>query len=528
MTGSGGPNRWAQVGSLLVALFVGGYFTLRYAGLWSEQDTHVFVQIAERMRLAGRLAFEGSYPHGFGYPVWLLGVAEITGVPLGPLVQKYLPIVSALFLGAIGFAAYRAFTGSARVGALGVLVLLLVPEVVFTVSRGNHEKLTVALTLAAMFALFRSYRELETRRRWPAFLGWVTTYYLVAFVLVAQNAFFGSSFILASTAALGFVALLRLVARSTAARLAPVARRLVVVTAASWGFVALVLFYVYPTAGDTLRIMGTAAERVSALVLSLTPEANPYVVTVTDWVDPVVYHVISSSRWILLFGSLAMWAVWTRRALKGDTGLPLHVLFMTAMYAAFAMQVAFAMVVDLTGLAAGTNLQVRLFTYFAVVAAPVFAMGIDTVLGHGRLASSRGVWRRWVLPVGFAVFGVLSLTKATLDPAVASRWLFYRTPEIAAMRFWDERNQFELLWVGVEPRLRHAYTMHFPLGSTNDNAFSVQARDPSVASALDAELVRANAIAWGIPESGIQLEHRLYDNGEATLHRRVARTPFQN
>ena len=527
MTRPSEPRARALVVPLLAALFVGAYYVLRYAGLWSEQDTQVFVQITERMRLAGRLTFEGSYPHGFGYPVWLLNLSELTGASLGPFVQGFLPLVSTLFLGAVGFAAYRAFTGSARAGGIAVLVLLLVPEVVFTIGRGNHEKLTVALTLTAMFALFRSYQELETHRRWSAFLGWVVAYYLAAFVLVSQNAFFGSSFIFASTAALGFVALLRWFARATADRLKPVARRLAVVTAASWGFVALVMFFVYPPAGETLRVMASAAERVSALVLSLTPDANPYVVTVTDWVDPVVYHLVSSFRWVLLFGSLIMWVSWVRRALRGDMSLPLHVLFLTAMYAAFAIQVALAMVVDLTGLAAGTNLQVRLFTYFAVVAAPVFAMGIDAMIESPRFVASRGLLKRWMLPATFAVFGVLSLLKATLDPGVASRWLFYRPSEIAAMQFWDERSQFELLWVGVEPRLRHAYSMHSQKKRVNSNSFSVQAHDASMASALGSELVRANAIAWGIAESAILIEHRVYDNGAATLHRRIARTPFQ-
>ena len=521
------PGVRALVVPLLAALLVGAYYVLRYAGLWSEQDTQVFVQITERMRLAGSLAFEGSYPYGFGYTVWLLNLSEMTGTSLGPLVQGFLPLISALFLGAVGFAAYRAFTGSARIGGIAVLVLLLVPEVVFTVSRGNHEKLTVALTLASMFALYRSYQELETRRHWSAFLGWVVAYYLLAFVLVSQNAFFGSSFILASTVALGFVALLRWFARVTADRLAPVARRLVVVTAASWGFVALVMFFVYPSAGETLQVMASAAERVSALVLSLTPEANPYVVTVTDWVDPIVYHLFSSFRWVLLIGSLAMWIVWASRALRGDMSLPLHVLFLTAMYAAFALQVAFAMVVDLTGLAAGTNLQVRLFTYFAVVAAPVFAMGIDALIGSSHLASSRHLLTRWTLPAAFAVFGVLSLMKATLDPGIASRWLFYQHAEVAAMQFWDERSQFELLWVGVEPRLRHAYSLHSQQERVNNNSFSVQTHDASVASALGSELVRANSIAWGMPESAILIENMVYDNGAATLHRRIARTPFQ-
>lgn len=528
MSGRGEARLRALLGPLLATLFVGAYYVLRYGGLWSEQDTHVFVQTTESMRLAGRLTYSGSYPHGFGYPIWLLSLSEVTGAELGPFVQAYLPLISALVLGAIGFGAYRAFTDSPRIGGLAMLVLLLVPEVVFTVSRGNHEKLTVALTLAAMFVLYRSFLELETRRRWTAFFGWVAAYYLVAFVLVSLNVFFGSSFILASTVALGFVAVLRWLARATAVRLATVARRLVVVTAASWGFVALVLFYVYPPAGNTLRLMATAAERVSALALSLTPESNPYVVTATDWVNPVVYNLISSFRWILLVGSLATWVVWVRRTLQGDKSLPLHVLFLTAMYAAFALQVAFAMVVDLTGLAAGTNLQVRLFTYFAVIAAPVFAMGVDAVTRSHHFTASPGLWRRWLLPAGFAVFGVLSLAKATLDPAVASRWLFFRAPEITAMRFWDERSQFDQLWVGVDPRLRHAYSMYFPHGSASANTFSVQARDTSVASALGSELVGANAIAWGIPESVLLIEHRVYDNGEATLHRRIARTPFRD
>lgn len=527
------PARVSQPGSFLLFLVVlgacvaGSYFVLRYAGLWSEHDTQAFGAMTQGLQVHERLQYRGNYANGFLYPLWLSQMSTFTGESVADLTQLHLPLVAGLLLGILGYAMSRRLLGSSRSAALATALLLLVPELLFTMFRGNHEKLTVSLTLIAVLALLSSFIELFTGRRWTVFSAWVGTYYLAAFALVSVHAFFGSSFILASTLSLVFAFAASLLFRPMAPQLLPVSRRLLIVSATSWAFTALVMLFLYEPAGNTFRLLETGVDRVASLALSLTPESDPYRVTATDWRSPQTYRVISAFQWVLLAASMVTWLTLVRRLWNTAARMPLNLLYLTALYAAFALQVGLAVVVDLSGHHAGTNLQVRLYTYYALLAAPMVAYGVSTA--SSLLKQRAGGWLfTGGVSAAYAVFALLSLSKATLDPSVANRWLFYRPSETQAMRFWDERARMQQLWVGFEPRLRHAYRLLHPEDTVNENAFLVQTASSSLVYALDSDLIRQNTIAWRSPVSHLLVENRAYDNGETRVMHRVPRTPFQN
>jgi hypothetical protein len=512
--------------TILAGLAFGSYFVLRYLGLWTEQDTQVFVRVVTRMLEAGRLAYSGNYIHGFAYPVWAVTLSSLTGIAVADLSQLYLPLVGNLFLSVFGFTTFCRLLASIRLGMLATALLFLVPELVFTVSRGNHEKLTVSLTLLALLALLNSFREIYTQQRWRVFAGWVAVYYLTAYTLVSINALFGSSFIVASTLAMVFLFLLILLRPLERNLLTPVSKRLLLTVGTSWLLVTLVMFYIYPQAGSNLNLLSTALERISALFLSFTPESDPYMVSQTDWASPAAFHLVSSFRWVLFGVSFVTWLFLLRQVFTQISRVSLQQLLLVALYGAFGFQVALAIPVDLIGLAAGSNLQVRMYTYFALLAAPMLAVGLNSFSTWLRPGLIKEII---IAGIGLLLIGFvfMSFIKSTLDPAVSNRWLFYRYSEVAATRFWDTRHQYQSLWVDVEGRLRYAYTMHYPEGTANDNVFNAYRLNPQSAHALRSPIIRESAIAWRMPPPVFWLENRPYDNGETQIFHRIPRTPFQ-
>ena len=521
--------RGAMTGLLVVlgaGLAVGAFFVLRYLGLWSEQDTSVFVRTTEGLIQAGSLTYQGAYTHGFAYPLWVATLAGFVGLPVAFLISTVLPVVSGVLLAVTAYVAFSAMLGSRKWGTVAAGVLFLVPELVFTVMRGNHEKLTVSLTLLMATALLAGFLELSRTRRWRVFAGWVLVQYLSAFTLASVNSFFGSSFIIAITLCLVFALALVGLRRQRAVHVVPIVRRLVIVSAASWGVVALVLFFVYTPAADVLRTMATAAERLTALALSLEPESDPYAVTARDWANMGVYHALSSFRWVLLVTSFGWWLSLVIRAVREPERVPLHQLYLIALFGALGFQLAMAVPVDLVGLDAGSNLQVRLFTYFSVIAAPMFVSGLTAFLTTRRARTAHRGAAALVLSAA-VVFGLASLAKATLDPTVSNRWLFYRPAEVSAMHFWEERHSRQTLWTDPEGRLRYAYTMVHGDRSASTNTLDAWTVDPRATHALRSEVNAASAVAWRLPPSTLWTENRTYDNGGAQVFHRIPRTPFQ-
>ena len=513
---------------LIIGGFFGFYFVLRYLGLWSENDTAFFVRAINTMQEAGQLDNVHKYPHGYTYSVWSTALSYLTGLSISELTQLYLPMLGTLFLSFFGYTAFRRLLGSNQLGLLAMVTLFLVPELVFTVTRGNHEKLTVALTLFVLFALLRSFETAEENGRWSIFAGWVIIYYLVGFTLVTTNVLFGSSFIVATTLTFLFASIILWFNPTASKRFKAVTRRLFFAIGISWLTVILVMWYVYPTSGNTYNLLSSAVEKFSALFLFAEPEtsvdvSNPYAVVSSDWINLRAYRFVSSFRWLLFAGSFLTWGIALVYTLTRLTKIPVRTIFLLSLYGAFGFQLALAIPMDFLNLSAGSNLQVRMYTYFSVFAAPMFAFGMQRMSTY-----VRNYVGRTILRIGFSAlvlcFALASLLKSTLDPTVSNRWYFYNQHETQAIRFWDERHRERSLWVGVEGRLRYAYIMQD--NTNNQNRLDIFEQDDWTTHALMSNFNQPNALAWRFPPSEIWSENRVYDNGSAQLFNLISKTPF--
>ena len=527
---------------LMTGLAFGAYFVLRYQGYWSEIDTSVFLTATQRYIEAGSLTYPQPYLHGFAYISWMSALSGFTGLPVSLLVQVYMPMIGCVTVAFLAFAAFRQLLGSERLSAIAAGTLFLIPELVYTITRGNHEKVDIAMILLALLALLHSFREATGRRegrrqeggqrRWSVFVGWALTFHLAVYTLLTSNTFFGSTFSAAMTLTLlgAFVILKRYPAGRE--RQGPVVARLRYTVAICWALVALVMWYVYPSASTQLQTYKSLFSRLSTLFLSFDTGSNPYVRVSQEWASPLVYRLISSFRWVLFLGSAGLWVIQLRRMLARLDRTPVRRVLLLSLYGSFAMLLALSIPVDFLGLAEGSNLQVRLYTYFALFATPVFVAGTVPalrLLNWRRLGRGRAVLR-WpgvavrVIMLGFAV---VSLLKATVDPQVSNLWIFYRPQEVVAMTFFTNHATQQSLWIGPRERLTYAFALTKSAFTVNGDVFTNSLGTPEDKLALSSNVIRAHAVADQTPLPTILLGSRVYDNGEAQIYRRLPLLPFE-
>lgn len=523
---------------LLLALSLGfaygSYFVLRYGGYWAEQDSQFFVFAIVRMISAGRLIYNEAYSHGFAYPLWASALSLITDLDVGILLRLYTPVIGSVFLALFGFATFRRLLASDYLALTGTLTLFLIPELVFTVSRGNHEKLTVSLLLFILLIMVRSFAELSDPKRRPhVYLGWTLSFYLSAFALISVNIIFGSGILLAVTLAGLAVRVLSwrpFIEATTRQRLMLIARRLSLMFGTAWIIAFCVMWYFYPPARLSIDLYGMAFDRVSVLgdsTQEVVETVDPYAAITTDWISPQVYTWLTAFRWLLFAGATLTWLVLMVKILTRPERQTVARMLLVGLYGAFSLELALAVLLDVLGASEGAaNIQVRLFSYYALVAAPLFAIGID----HVRQLAERIFPPRLMLAVSalaLSFFLATSALKATLDPLVSNNWIFYHPAEVEAMATWGHHHFRQSLWIGPEHRLWFAWVMTYPGGLPRENIRDVHQYNPLSAHAIHSSTKHALALATHTPLHPLLLENRVYDNGEAQIYHRVPRTPFQ-
>lgn len=569
---------------VVLGLAFGSYFMLRYQGYWAEIDTSVFLTATERYMNLRQLSYDGAYLHGYAYQVWLATLSDFTGLPVPDLVQLYLPMVSTLLVAVLGFAAYRRLLGTPRLGLMAVGAIFLVPEFLFTISRGNHEKIDISMMLLAILALVNTMREWAGRRRWGNFVAWTLTYHLAAFTLATSNTFFGSTFAAASTLfVLGMLIIARFrrqrgaggqaatltadsgvnphltstelmepapvqpspiqaspvqanpaqpsPARSAvSARVdehARLARRLLMGVGITWCLVMLVMWHLYPAASNQLQTYKDVISRLSSLFLSFDTQSNPYTAVRLEWASRLAYTVVSSFRWLMFIVSFGVWAALLYRAVRHFGRTSPQRLYLIGLYGAFGVLLALSIPVDFLGLAEGNNLQVRLYTYFVLLAAPLFSLGLALALRAAR----RWNLPRWVGPLlrlALVGFAFLSVLKATVDPTISNLWTFYSPQEVRAVRFWANRNEYSTLWMGTRARLDYAFASRYGTFRPNGNFLVTGSADSRTLMAVDSPIIRAQAAAERFELPVLFLTgNRVYDNGGAELVWRLPQGPFR-
>jgi len=283
------------------------------------------------------------------------------------------------------------------------------------------------------------------------------------------------------------------------------------------GALALLLvfvFLVYPPIQPTLRELASIPSRLINLILNGGGGFDPYAGILAAWVSPVAYLLLSLVDFVLLVGSVAVWATLGWRWLRGRAPASLGTWMLWVFFAAFSVQGALSIVSDRTGSLAA-NVQYRAFAVFAVIAVPVVATAL------GRLQLPRGLLRPVLAAVvTVAVMGATAtaLVKSTLDPDVSNKWIFYTRPEIEGAIWMSTSLPGQRTWVGPDDRLLAAYEMVVG-GLSHADVWDLDAPDPGTSYYLLSDVVTKQSERLGQAMPDLTGTGIVYDNGAVQIHR---------
>ncbi len=461
---------------VVAATAYASYFVLRYGGLWTENDSATFSAASMHTISSGSVMFPGQYPHGFGYSAWLCAAAVVTGLPPSTVNGIVAPFCGIGFLVFGGLVAYRALLHSIRSAAAAVLFLLASPDLMFSVLRGNHEKLNILLVLTSVFCMVKASgnkARCGTASRWK----WTAVFLVLSLANATVHDYFAATFSFGCTVS---TCLLFLVVKRSRTPEGKGSRpsmppssytkafpwHFAASTALSWAILLFVMFIIFPPEGRDFILAETVLRQLGTMLTSLKVASNPYAAPSAQWINPVVLASVSTFRWLLLIGSFLGWIRMSWLILDSRAKASVGDVLLTSLYYAFAVLVGFSIPIDFSGVYFGTNFELRNFTVFALVASPLLAYALRT----GVSERCRYLWAQkermprhslrwtnkcWVRLCGLAmaVLLVVGLLKTTLEPVVSNEWMFYSRSEREALTAFIQHTSHQHLWSGPDNRL---------------------------------------------------------------------------
>lgn len=521
------PSRRATSASLeIVALvtaatLVTGFMAMRYGGLWGETDTNAFAAAIRAMLVDARLVpGQFVYSNGYGFPALGTTLVHVTGLSVSQL-QLFGGALLAIWLVIPAWLAYWELTGSTRGATLATVIILVQPEFLFPVLRGSHEKFTRGLMFLALYLLVRS---IVSRQHWRRLTAFLLAFYLVIYAVITINNLFVTSFIAALALSLVLSLFVRQLSRTQSDHTWATRRRLLYATVISLILAFFFTFYAYPPARHSLYLFQSIVDRLAILFLDIQQAAgDPYQTISSGWTSPIVYLLVSIGNWLLLVISFSLWLLqtwswWRNRAWPHEP----RPILLWSLYGAFGFLGAVSIAIDFSG-AIASNLQLRSFPSFTMIAAAVVA---DWFV---RRQALRPVARRLAysaLAVGIAFLGIVGVAKATNEPSLSNKWIYYLPAELNALNWTRTANPDAATWTSFDERLRAAIGICCSWEADGTRLDSFQP-DPGTRMFLISDVIRARGqrLHLSLPIEGDSL--RVYDDGTAEIYRLRPRTPFQ-
>lgn len=509
---------------LLLVLYmvaVGLYFVLRYNGHWMENDSAVLTQAIQTMSTEGQLVPSGDkavvYGNGYAYQVISIFLIGMTGLDVLSLQQLFYPILTALIV-LPAYALYREMTGKIRAALIATILLFTQPEFLFVILRSSHEKYTRTFMLLCLFLLLRSMRQLQNR--W-SFVIYVALFYISSFALIASNNLLAHSFILSIAIALLLGQALKLRNPSLRNLGGHTLHRFTYILLTSLGLVYLFIFYLYRPAEDNLYVLRSIVDRISALILDVEQEAhNSYATVQATWISLPIYFAVSIGNWLLLASSFVIWCrqglAWVVRR---ETP-PSRAAWITwLLYGSLAVQGGLSILIDASG-ALSSNLQVRLFPSFSLIGVAIVAREMDSWRPH-----LNKIWQAGIA-MTIACIALLSVLKATTEPLLSNKWIYYHSSELTALSWADQNLHSATIWTEFDERLSTAYFARSAY-SPNDNGIHGFALRPNDRMMLVSTISRFRSLRLNYPLPVLPDALQVYDNGETQLYRQRPYTAYQ-
>ncbi len=523
----GSPHGRSLVALLvLVGIAYAAYFILRYDGMWIENDTSVFTGTTTAMLKAGSAFFAGQYSHGPGYPAWLGDVSLETG--LSPMVVNGLlaPFFGVVFMVLTAHLLYRKFLRTEAAVAVAVLILFLVPDVMFTVLRGNHEKINVPFIMLAFYCVLWVVDAVRNQDFRSIALS-TMLYYVSVFMNGVTNDYFGVFLIIATFIAALFLWLFRRPRWSGGAAL-PYAKRFAATTFISGLLMVWVMVFLFPQSGSDTSLFVTLIHKLQNLFTTQVISSNPYAIASQQWTSPLVNTMFSVFHYGLIgISAMSIVHLFVIVVVRKTVNIRGEEYVAVASYVALAILVAIAIPADLVGLNAGTNLELRNYTYYALFAPPIIVMMVGAL--RARLAHHRkAAWLRATVASMYAILFVVGMLKGTVEPLVSNVWMQYTRSEREALVVFQNHTTDTALWTGGGNRLAYLYNALFPDSSTGDQVVGYSiGPSPYATDIMTSPMIRASTIATQIAMPSVSGMDRVFDDGGAQIYRRPTTTPFQ-
>lgn len=522
---------------MLYMLLMGAYYVLRFEGRWAEIDSNYFTMAIRNIAQHGQLVPPSGevYPGGFGYQSVTLFLIGLTGLDIQYMQQIVYPLLASLVV-LPAWILYREVTGSARGATITTMLLFTQPEFLFVIIRGSHEKFTRTFMLLCLFFLFRSFTVRDNPR---LFARNIMLFYLPAFAFAATNNALAMSFFLSIGVAVGLrwaheyanwfrslvIRLFRKRYQVPRFRLIPSdVQRLLVISITCIGLVYIVVFYAYPIGqGNVSFFTKLGQESLESVVVEESGPApvDPYAYVKYSWTSGLNFLLVSIGNWIVLASAVSIW-FWKglRWIWKGDTLQKEREWLPWLLFASFGIQAVGSVIADMGG--GVGNIQVRLFPSISMIS----VMLVGSTLAEWK--PRHFVWPiRIALSLCIAFMAIAAALKATNEPILSNKWIFYRQSEVVAMEWTDRHLRFARIWTEFDERLWTMFNMTQEQSVNDNRVLMFLIRPREVRTILLSDVTRLRSSRMQIPIPLPPQSFRVYDNGEAQLYHVRPRTPHQ-
>ena len=267
---------------------------------------------------------------------------------------------------------------------------------------------------------------------------------------------------------------------------------------------------------------------MSVLFLSVEVQTNPYASisapTGAAWVASWVYPLLTSFDIFIAVVGLGVW-IWLafrffRQRVREDNW---SLLLLWLFAAAFAVEVALSVVVDL-GFLAG-NLQIRIFPLFMLFAIPLVVVGTGALIHYVRPRSRIAIGI--VVSLLVLVFAATGMLKATNDPVVSNKWVFWDDHEQNAVVWASNGIRGQEVWIGFDERLLVMQTIKSLDNPQQHDRFVARRSSQSSRYVLISSLIRDRSVRLRVAAPDVVDDDLVYDNGGGQLFHLLPKTPYQ-
>ncbi|HEX7102450.1 MAG TPA: hypothetical protein VF201_07390, partial [Nitrolancea sp.] len=119
------------------------------------------------------------------------------------------------------------------------------------------------------------------------------------------------------------------------------------------------------------------------------------------------------------------------------------------------------------------------------------------------------------------------ILKATNDPLVSNKWVFYTRDEQRALSWTDRDLTNQSIWAGFDERLLVMQTVENTVNPSKQNRYIAGSASGDARYLVDSNVTQRRGRRLKVPVPDTTDDDRIYDNGGTRIYHVVPSTPYQ-